>query len=82
MNYEYSVPSLKLTFSVLKMDGWKMKPFLLGQRLFSGAQMLVVGSVTVQRQRNCLFHRQQKQHFFKPWLPKGVFTKPLGRMIV
>ena len=30
------IPSLKLTFSPLKMDGWKMN-FLLGFGLFSGA---------------------------------------------
>ena len=30
------IPSLKLTFSHLKMDGWKIN-FLLGAGLFSGA---------------------------------------------
>ena len=31
------VPSLKPTFSHLKMDGWKDDPFLSGFGLFSGA---------------------------------------------
>ena len=30
-------PSLKLTFSHLKMDGWKYDGFLLAKGLFSGA---------------------------------------------
>ena len=37
------LPSLKLTFSHLKMDGWTTS-FLLGPGLFSGAKMLVLGS--------------------------------------
>ncbi len=36
------LPSLKLTFSPLKIDGWKMK-FLLGWRIFRA--MLVSGRV-------------------------------------
>ena len=43
---ESQLPSLKLTFSHLKMDGWKMS-FPLGPGLFSGAKMLVSGRVAL-----------------------------------
>ena len=39
---ESQLPSLKQTFSHLKMDGWKVS-FPLGTGLFSGAKMLVSG---------------------------------------
>ena len=38
-----SLPSLKLTFSPLKIDGWKMN-FLLGSPIFRG-ELLVLGRV-------------------------------------
>ena len=40
----YRLPSLKLTFSHLKMDAWNTIVSFLGPGLFSGAKLLVLGS--------------------------------------
>ncbi len=40
----HAIPSLKLTFSHLKMNAWNTR-FLSGPGLFSGAKMLVSGRV-------------------------------------
>ena len=50
-SYKFNLPSLKLTFSPLKIDTWKMILSLLGFALFSGAKMLVSGRVV-----HCTLH--------------------------
>ncbi len=56
------IPSLKLTFPPLKMDGWKMS-FLLGPGLFSGAMFVSF--------RECIilpiFKPLKFTHPFSPW---------------
>ena len=61
---ERRVPPGSLTFSPLKMDGWKMS-FLLGFGLFSGA-MLNFGEVRGVQSQVSFFFLFRKRNMFKP----------------